>query len=140
MYLVFSCLSCPENRLLTTETVILNNFRLFICVCLIKIWFEDQTREINSKTAIKVIIFIGLFVNVAQGFDNMQQKVFGKFFGYLNLSWKGGSKQCRIWGPEIIKILEKIYCLTDSNIKVAKNIHNYLQYKVFSSCWFLMRC
>ena len=52
-----------------------------------------RTREINSKTAIIVVIFNGLFVNVAEIFDNMQQKMFAKFFGYLNLSWRGGTKQ-----------------------------------------------
>ena len=39
--------------------------------------------------------------------------------------------RCIIWGLEIIKITEKIYCLADSYIKVAKNFHNYLKYKVF---------
>ena len=64
--------------------------------------------------------------------------MFAKFFGYLNLSWRGGTKQRIIWGPEIIKIMEKSYCLADSYTKIAKHSHNYLQYKVFSSCWFLM--
>ena len=82
-------------------------------------------------TAIKVVIFNGLFLNVAKSFDNMQQKMFAKFSGYLNLSWRGATKQCITWGPEIIKIMEKIYCLADSYIKVAKNFHNYLKYKVF---------
>ena len=138
MYLVFSWLSYPENTLLTTKAVILNNFRLLIWACLLKAYL--RTREIYLNTAIKVVIFNGLFVNVAQSFDNMQQKMFAKFFGYLNLSWRGGTKQCIIWRPEIIKITEKIYCLAVSCIKIAKNFHNYLQYKVFSSCWFLIGC
>ena len=88
-----------------------------------------RTRKINSKTAIKVVIFNGLFlfVNVAQSFDNMQQKMFAKFFGYLNLSWRGCTKQCIVWGPEIIKIMEKINYLADLYIKVHKVykvIHN----------------
>ena len=90
-----------------------------------------RTREINLKTAIKAVIFYGLFVNMAQSFDNKQQKMFAKFFGYLNLSWRGGTKQCIIWGPEMIKIMEKIYCLADSYIKVAKKFHNYLKNKLF---------
>ena len=88
-----------------------------------------RTRKINSKTVIKVVIFNGLFlfVNVAQSFDNMQQKMFAKFFGYLNLPWRGCTKQCIIWGPEIIKIMEKINYLADLYIKVHKVykvIHN----------------
>ena len=90
-----------------------------------------RNREINTKTAIKVVIFNGLFLNVAKSFDNMQQKMFAKFFGYLNRSLRGATKQCITWGREIIKIMEKIYCLADSYIKVAKNFHNYLKYKVF---------
>ena len=66
--------------------------------------------------------------------------MFGKFFGYLNLSWRGGAKQCIIWGPDIIKIMEKTYCLADLYTKVTKNFHKYLQYKAFLSCWFLMGC